>query len=167
MATITLKGNTVHTSGNLPAKGTSVPEFTLVKGDLSNATLSAYGTKKKILNVFPSVDTGTCAMSVRKFNKEAAALSNTVVLNISADLPFAQQRFCGAEGIKNAEALSTFRSSFAKDYGLMISDGPLAGLCSRAVIVLDEQNRVLFSQQVSEIADEPDYALAIQALNHR
>lgn len=167
MATITLKGNAVSTSGQLPAKGSVAPDFKLVRSDLSEVTLQSYAGKKKVLNIFPSIDTGTCAMSVRKFNQEAGALSNVAVLNISADLPFAQSRFCGAEGIKNAEALSTFRSPFATDYGLKITSGPLAGLCSRAVIVLDEQNKVLYTEQVGEIANEPNYASALQALNNR
>jgi len=117
-----------------------------------------------VLNIFPSLDTPTCAASVRNFNKEVADLPNTVVLNISADLPFAQARFCGAEGINNTETASTFRSTFAKDYGLEIIDGPLAGLCSRAVIVLDEDNKVIYTQQVDEIVDEPDYVQALAAL---
>ena len=165
MANITLKGNTIHTSGNLPAVGTQAPEFKLVKTDLSEVTLGAYVGKRKVLNIFPSVDTPTCAMSVRHFNKDAAGLKNTVVLNVSADLPFAQKRFCGAEGIENCENASTFRSSFAKDYGLQIVDGPLAGLCSRAVVVLDEKNKVLYVEQVGEIANEPNYANALAVLN--
>ena len=164
MANITLKGNAIHTVGELPSVGAKAPEFTLVRSDLSEVTLGTYSGKKKILNIFPSVDTGTCAMSVRKFNSEAGALGNVAVLNISADLPFAQSRFCGAEGIKNAEALSTFRSSFASDYGLKLKDGPLAGLCSRAVVVLDEENRVLYTEQVGEIANEPNYAAALGAV---
>lgn len=165
MATITLKGNAVHTSGELPKKGANAPDFNLTKLDLSNASLANYAGKRKVLNIFPSVDTPTCATSVRKFNEKAAALKNTVVLCISADLPFAQKRFCGAEGIQNVESLSTFRSSFAKDYGLEIADGALKGLCSRAVVVLDENNKVLATEQVSEIANEPNYDQAIAALN--
>ncbi|MGZ3768571.1 MAG: thiol peroxidase [Bdellovibrio sp.] len=164
MATITLKGNTIHTSGNLPAIGAQAPDFKLVRTDLSEVTLESYTGKRKVLNIFPSIDTGTCATSVRKFNQEAAGLPNTIIINISADLPFAQGRFCGAEGIKNAEAASTFRSSFVKDYGLQIVDGPLAGLCSRAVVVLDEKNRVIYTEQVGEIAQEPNYEKAIQSL---
>lgn len=165
MAQITLKGTPVHTSGNLPAKGGQAPDFKLVRGDLSEATLATYAGQRKILNIFPSVDTGTCATSVRKFNQEAASLPNIAVLNISVDLPFAQQRFCGAEGIKNTETLSAFRSSFATDYGLKIMDGPLAGLCSRAVVILDENNKVVYTEQVADIVDEPNYAAALQALN--
>jgi thiol peroxidase len=164
MANVTLKGNSIHTSGELPKVGTSAPEFKLVKSDLSEASLSQFSGKRKVLNIFPSVDTGTCAMSVRKFNEEAGKLDNMAVLNISADLPFAQARFCGAEGIKNVEVLSAFRSSFSSDYGLKITDGPLAGLCSRAVIVLDEQNKVLYTEQVPEIAQEPNYQKALEAL---
>lgn len=164
MAKITLKGNPVNTSGQLPNVGTVAPQFKLVRGDLSEVALENYAGKRKVLNIFPSVDTGTCATSVRTFNKQASDLRNTVVLNISADLPFAQSRFCGAEGIKSVETLSSFRSSFAKDYGLLIQDGPLAGLCSRAVIVLDENNKVLYNEQVSEIVNEPNYAAALQSL---
>jgi thiol peroxidase len=164
MANITLKGNPVKTIGNLPAKGSSAPEFKLVKTDLSEVTLNTYAGKRKVLNIFPSVDTPTCATSVRKFNVEAAALPNTVILNISADLPFALKRFCGAEGIVNAEALSTFRSSFAKDYQCQIQDSVLNGLCSRAVVVLDEKNKVLHVEQVAEIANEPNYAEALKVL---
>jgi len=164
MATITLKGNAVHTSGNLPEIGSQSPSFKLVRADLSEVTLENYVGKRKVLNVFPSVDTGTCATSVRKFNQEASGLTNTVVINISADLPFAQGRFCGAEGIKNVESASTFRSTFATDYGLQITDGPLKGLCSRAVIVLDEKNRVIYTEQVSEITQEPNYKAALSSL---
>jgi thioredoxin-dependent peroxiredoxin len=164
MATITLKGSAIHTSGTLPARGSQAPDFKLVRADLSDATLTTYSGKKKLLNIFPSIDTGTCAMSVRKFNAEAGQLSGVAVLNISADLPFAQKRFCGAEGIESAETLSTFRSTFAQDYGLQITDGPLAGLCSRSVIVLDEENRVLYSEQVPETTTEPNYEAALATL---
>lgn len=164
MANITLQGNAFQTSGNLPAKGSQAPDFKLVRADLSEATLATYAGKKKVLNIFPSIDTGTCATSVRQFNKSASDLNNVAVLNISADLPFAQKRFCGAEGIQNSETLSTFRSGFAKEYGLQIENGPLAGLCSRAVVVLDENNKVLYTEQVSEIAHEPNYAEALKAL---
>jgi len=165
MAKITLKGNPFETSGNLPAVGSTSPDFKLVRTDLSEVTLESFTGKKKVLNIFPSIDTGTCATSVRQFNKEAASLSGVAVLNISADLPFAQQRFCGAEGIANAEALSTFRSEFATDFGLQMTNGPLAGLCSRAVIVLDEKNKVLYTEQVADIVNEPNYAAALKALN--
>jgi len=165
MAKITLKGNPFETSGNLPAVGSTSPDFKLVRTDLSEVTLESFTGKKKVLNIFPSIDTGTCATSVRQFNKEAASLTGVAVLNISADLPFAQQRFCGAEGIANAEALSTFRSKFATDFGLQMTNGPLAGLCSRAVIVLDEKNKILYTEQVSDIVNEPNYAAALKALN--
>lgn len=165
MAKITLKGNTVHTSGELPKVGSAAADFKLVKADLSETSLSNYAGKRKVLNVFPSVDTGTCAASVRQFNSKASQLKNTVVLCISADLPFAQKRFCGAEGLNNVETASSFRSSFAKDYGLEMLDSPLKGLCSRAVVVLDESNKVLYTEQVPDIVDEPNYDKAIQALN--
>ncbi|MBL7546113.1 MAG: thiol peroxidase [Bdellovibrionaceae bacterium] len=167
MASIKLKGNPIHTSGELPNVGSIIPDFKLVKSDLSEASLTTFAGKKKVLNIFPSIDTGTCAMSVRHFNKDAASAKNTVVINISADLPFAQKRFCGAEGITNAETLSTFRSTFAKDYGLQIQDGPLAGLCSRSVIVLDENNKVIYTEQVSDIVNEPNYDAAMKALNNQ
>ncbi|MBF0297415.1 MAG: thiol peroxidase [Oligoflexia bacterium] len=166
MTKITLKGGPVSTLGNLPAVGSIAPDFKLVKSDLSEVTLSHFGKKKKVLNIFPSIDTPTCAMSVRTFNKEATDLTNVVVLNISADLPFAQKRFCAAEGINNTEILSSFRSSFSKDYNLEIVDSPLAGLCSRVVIVLDENNKVLYTEQVSEIANEPNYQKALEVLKH-
>lgn len=164
MATITLKGNPIHTSGELPKVGTNAPEFKLTKMDLSELSLSQFSGMKKVLNIFPSIDTGTCAMSVRQFNKNVAEVNNTVVINISADLPFALKRFCGAEGIDRAETASTFRSSFAKDYGLFIQDGPLAGLCSRVVIVLDEKNNVLYTEQIPEITSEPNYQSALSVI---
>ena len=163
MAEITLKGNPIHTSGELPARGTTAPAFRLVSTGLAEVGLGDFAGKK-VLNVFPSLDTGVCAASVRRFNQEAAGLDGVRVLNVSADLPFAHSRFCSAEGIEGVENLSTFRSSFADDYGLKIVDGPLAGLCSRAVLVLDEDNRVVYTEQVPEIAQEPDYAAALAAL---
>ena len=164
MAQITLKGNAIHTRGTLPEVGSIAPAFTLTAGDLSDATLETYAGKKKVLNIFPSVDTGICALSVKAFNAQAGSREDAVVINISADLPFAQGRFCGAEGIENAVNLSAFRSSFADDYALKITDGPLAGLCSRAVIVLDADNTVLYTEQVPEIAQEPAYAAALAVL---
>ena len=164
MATITLKGNQIHTSGQLPAKGSQAPDFKLVRTDLSEVSLASYPGKRKILNIFPSIDTAVCAASVRKFNKDATSLKDTAVLNISADLPFAQKRFCASEGIENADALSTFRSPFANDYGLKLTDGPLAGLCSRAVVVLDKENRVIYTEQVPEIGQEPNYDAALAVL---
>jgi len=164
MAKITMKGKAVNTKGDLPKNGTTAPEFKLVRTDLNEVSLQTYSGKRKVLNIFPSLDTSTCAMSVRTFNKAATDLRNTVVLNISADLPFAQQRFCGAEGIKNADTLSTFRSSFPDDYNVRITDSVLAGVCSRAVIVLDENNKVLYTEQVSEIGNEPNYEQALAYL---
>ena len=164
MANITLKGSAVHTVGDLPAKGTTAKDFKMTKADLSEATLASYAGKMKIFNIFPSIDTPTCASSVRKFNQEATALKNVVVLNISADLPFAQKRFCGAEGINNCESLSTFKSTFGKDWGLEIKDSPLAGLLSRAIVVLSADNKVLHTEQVTEIANEPNYAAALAAV---
>lgn len=164
MASITLQGKPVNTSGQLPGEGSASKDFKLVRNNLSEVTLESFAGKKKVLNIFPSVDTGTCAASVRKFNQEAAKLQDTVVLNISADLPFAQARFCGAEGIKNCETLSSFRSDFGKQWGLEISDSPLMGLLARAVVTLDENNKVLYSEQVSEIVNEPNYEAAIASL---
>lgn len=165
MAKITLKGNPVNTIGNLPEVGTMAPAFTLVKDDLSIKSLSDYKGQKVVLNIFPSLDTGTCAASVRRFNTEASKLENTVVLCISKDLPFAQARFCGAEGLEDVHNLSDFRyGQFGKDYGVEIIDGPLAGLESRAVVVLDEGGTVVYTQQVPEIVDEPDYEAALAAL---
>ncbi len=165
MATITLGGNPVHTSGELPAIGTKAPEFTLVKGDLSTASLSDFKGTKLVLNIFPSIDTGTCATSVRKFNEKAASLENTKVICISRDLPFAQTRFCGAEGIQNVISASDFKDgSFGAAYGLSITDGPLAGLHSRAVVVVDADGNVAYTEQVAEIKDEPNYDAALAAL---
>ncbi len=164
MAQITFKGNPATTSGNLPTVGSTMKEFKLVKSDLSELILSQYAGKNKILNIFPSIDTGVCATSVRKFNQEAANIPNTVVINISADLPFAQKRFCGAEGINNVETASTFRSAFGKDNGLELLDTPLAGLLSRCVIVLDKDNKVLYTEQVADIVNEPNYQAAIQSV---
>ncbi len=165
MATITLHGNTVHTLGNLPALGSNAPSFQLTKNDLSTTSLSDYKGKKVVLNIFPSIDTGTCAQSVRQFNTEAAELDNTTVLCISKDLPFAQARFCGAEGIENVEMLSDFRNgSFGKLYQVEFTDGPLQSLHSRAVIVLNTNGDVIYAEQVSEIVDEPNYKAALEAL---
>jgi len=166
MATITFKGNEVHTAGSLPAVGSKAPDFRLTAGDLSTKSLNDYKGRKVILNIFPSIDTGTCAASVRAFNEKAAGLDNTVVLCISKDLPFAQGRFCAAEGISNVETLSEYKdSSFSDAYQLKITDGPLEGLLSRAVVVIDEDGTVTYTEQVSEIANEPDYEKAIAALS--
>jgi len=165
MATITFKGSEIKTSGNLPAKGSIAPDFKLVKADLSDVNLPSFNGKKKLLNIFPSIDTGVCAASVRKFNVEAAGLQNVVVLCISRDLPFAQNRFCSVEGIEKVVSLSEMRNSnFGTAYGLVITDGPLAGLFSRAVIVLDEQNKVIYTEQVPEIGQEPNYEEALKYL---
>jgi len=165
MAKITLKGNPINTIGELPKVGSQAPAFKLVKDDLSEKTLADYKGYKLVLNIFPSLDTGTCAASVRRFNAEASKLQNTKVLCISKDLPFAQARFCGAEGLENVENLSDFRyGSFGKDYGVEIVDGPLAALESRAVVILNEKGEVTYTQQVGEIVDEPDYEKALAAL---
>lgn len=165
MATITLGGNPIHTNGELPLKGSKAPDFQLVKTDLSTTTLSDYAGSKLVLNIFPSIDTGVCATSVRTFNQKASSLQNTKVLCISRDLPFAQKRFCGAEGIENVENLSDFKNgSFGVQYGLTITDGPLAGLHSRVVIVLDENGVVLHAEQVPDIAQEPNYDAALACL---
>ena len=165
MATITLGGNAVNTSGELPKIGTQAPNFQLIKTDLSSTSLEDYKGTKLVLNIFPSIDTGTCATSVRKFNETASTLANTKVLCISRDLPFAQKRFCGAEGLENVENLSDFKDgSFGKNYGLELTDSVLAGLHSRVVIVLDENGIVKYTEQVPEIANEPNYESALAAL---
>ena len=165
MASITLGGNPINTNGELPKVGSKATDFQLVKNDLSIATLADYAGSKLVLNIFPSIDTGTCATSVRTFNAKASALENTKVLCISRDLPFAQKRFCGAEGLENVENLSDFKDgSFGKNYGLEMVDSVLAGLHSRVVIVLDENGTVKYAEQVPEIADEPNYEAALAAL---
>lgn len=165
MASITLGGNPVHTSGELPAVGSKLADFKLVQNDLSVASLSNFAGKKLVLNIFPSVDTGTCATSVRKFNQSASELENTTVLCISRDLPFAQKRFCGAEGLENVVNLSDFQTgSFGKANGLEIVDGPLAGLHSRVIIVVDADGTITHTEQVAEIANEPNYEAALAAL---
>lgn len=165
MATITLHGNKIQTSGDLPSVGTKASDFTLVAGDLSKKSLSDFTGSKLILNIFPSIDTGTCATSVRTFNKTAASLENTKVLCISCDLPFAQGRFCGAEGIENVVMLSDFISGeFGDNYGLNIVNGPLEGLHSRCIVVIDENGTIIHTEQVSETVDEPNYDAALNAL---
>lgn len=165
MNKVTLAGNPIEVDGVFPQKGEIISDFTLVNTELGNVLLSDFVGKRKILNIFPSIDTGVCATSVRVFNQKAANLDNTVVLCISADLPFAQARFCGAEGIENVKTLSSFRNhSVHKSLGVDITTGPLAGLTSRAVIVLDENNQVLHSELVSEIKQEPDYERALAVL---
>jgi thioredoxin-dependent peroxiredoxin len=165
MASITLGGNPIHTSGELPKVGTKLADFKLVKNDLSVASLSDFAGSKLVLNIFPSIDTGTCATSVRTFNATAAQLENTKVLCISRDLPFAQKRFCGAEGIENVVNLSDFKDgSFGKTNGLEIADGVLAGLHSRCIIVVDANGSIVYTEQVPEIANEPNYEAALAAL---
>jgi thiol peroxidase len=165
MAKISLKGTEVNTSGDIPQQGAQVPEFNLVNKDLESINLENFAGKKKILNIYPSVDTPTCAQSVRSFTEKAASKGDCVILHISADLPFAGKRFCAAEGIEQAYTLSTFRGNFSKDYNLEIIDGVLTGLCSRVVLVLSEDNKVLHAEQVSAIENEPDYEKALQALS--
>ena len=165
MAKITFKGNPVTTSGELPKKGSTAPGFSLTTQGLEERSLDDFSGKKKILNIVPSLDTGVCAASAKTFEGRAHELENTVVLTVSKDLPFAQQRFCQAEGIDNVVTLSAFRSpEFGKDYGVEMQDGPLRGLLSRAVVILDENNRVIYTEQVPEIAQEPDYDAAVAAL---
>ncbi len=165
MAQTKLGENTVNTSGSLPATGTAAPDFSLVSPDLKENNLQAYAGKNIVLNIFPSVDTSVCAMSVREFNKRAASLSDTVVLCVSKDLPFAQKRFCGAEGIENVGMLSDFRNKgFAKNYGVEMLDGALAGLLARAVVVIDKQGKVKYTQLVPVIGQEPDYEAALKAV---
>lgn len=165
MATITFKGTPIHTAGDLPAVGTTCPDFKLTAGDLSDKTLADFAGKKKVLNIVPSLDTGVCQQSARRFNAEAGKYPDAVIINISADLPFAQKRFCDAEKLDHVVNLSTMRSpEFGKVFGVQIVDGPLAGLMSRAVLVLDKQNKVVYAQQVPEIVQEPDYDAALAAL---
>ena len=165
MASVTLQGNEFHTSGSLPTVGAEAPNFSLTATDLSTKTLADFKGSKVVLNIFPSIDTGTCATSVRTFNKEASELENTKVLCISHDLPFAQARFCGAEGLDNVINLSDYKNgSFGKTYGLDFTNGPLETLHSRAVVVLDENGTVKYTEQVSEIVDEPNYKGALEAL---
>ena len=165
MAQITLKGNPIETSGELPSSGKAAPDFHLVKPDLSETHLGHYSGKRLILNIFPSVDTPVCATSIRRFNEEANQLKNTAILCVSADLPFAAARFCGAENLNNVETGSSFRSSFGKDYGAEITSGPMAGLLSRAVVVIDESGTVVHTELVGEIAHEPNYQAALEALS--
>lgn len=165
MSQVTLRGQPIRIDGHFPARGEVAPAFSLVSKELADVTLSSFAGKRKVLNIFPSVDTPTCAMSMRHFNESASQVDNTVVLCISADLPFAQARFCGAEGLDRVVTLSTMRGhGFLRDYGVAIASGPLAGLAARAVLVLDEHDKVLHAQMVGEIAQEPDYAAALSAL---
>jgi thiol peroxidase len=165
MAKITFKGNPINTVGTLPAVGSKAPDFKLTKTDLADVSLKDFAGKKVILNIFPSIDTGVCATSVRKFNAEAATLPNTVVVGVSKDLPFAHKRFCGAEGINGVVTTSDLREgSFGKSYGVTMTEGPLAGLLSRSIVVLDEKGTVTYTEQVPEITQEPDYAKALAAV---
>lgn len=164
MATVTFQGNPVSTVGELPEVGQQAPDFTLVKADLADVTLAELAGKRVILNIFPSVDTGTCATSVRKFNEQAASLDNTQVICVSADLPFAAGRFCGAEGIENVITGSTFRTTFGNDYGVAFTSMPLTDLLSRTVVVIDTDGKVLYTEQVAETTEEPNYDAAIAAL---
>lgn len=165
MASITLKGSPIHTIGSLPETGNQAPDFSLVKTDLSEASLADFRGNRLVLNIFPSIDTPTCAASVRAFNQKAAALDNTKVLCVSRDLPFAQARFCGAENLDNVITLSDFDSgNFGRDYGFTIVDGPLKGLHSRAIVVVDENGKVIYTEQIGEIADEPNYEKALAVL---
>lgn len=165
MATITLRGTPLHTIGELPKVGAKAPDFKLVDGDLNNRSLADYKGKKKLLNIVPSLDTPVCATSTKKWNERAMGRNDVVMLVISADLPFAQKRFCGLEKVDNVIPLSMMRSrNFAKDYGVLIEDGPLAGLTARAVVVLDENDKVVYTELVPEIAQEPNYDKALAAL---
>ncbi|MFT6399427.1 MAG: thiol peroxidase [Bradymonadia bacterium] len=163
MATITLKGTEISTSGELPAVGSAAPGFSLTTTKLQDVSLADYAGKTVVLNIFPSVDTGICAISVRKFNESAGSLENVAVLNVSADLPFAHARFCGAEGIESVESLSAFRSTFSADYGVTITSGPMAGLCSRAIVVVGTDGTVKYTEQIPEIVQEPNYEAALAA----
>jgi thiol peroxidase len=165
MATVTLRGNPFSTSGELPDVGSTAPAFTLTGGDLADVTLDSLAGQKVILNIFPSIDTPTCATSVRTFNERAAGRDGTVVLCISEDLPFAQNRFCGAEGIENVKTASGFRSDFADAFGVRLTEGPMRGLMARSVVVLDENGQVVYTELVPEIASEPDYDSALAALD--
>ncbi len=165
MAGITFKGQPTRTAGSLPAIGSKAPDFELTGTDLAQYTLGQWSGQRKLLNIFPSVDTPVCAASARRFNEEASRYANTVMLNVSADLPFAQSRYCGSEGLADVRNLSTFRApEFGVNYGVRIEEGPLRGLCARAIVVIDEHDTVVHTQLVAEIGDEPDYEAALKAL---
>ena len=165
MATITLRGTEIHTTGELPAVGDAAPDFSLTKGDLADVSLADYAGKRILLNIVPSLDTPTCATSTRKFNEEASQVEGAAILVVAADLPFAMGRFCTTEGIENVTPLSLMRSrKFAKDYGVLITDGPLAGITARAIVVIDGDGKVAYTEMVPEIAQEPDYDAALAAL---
>ena len=165
MAEITFRGNPIHTVGELPAVGAPAPAFTLVGGNLADVSLGDFSGKKLVLNIFPSIDTGVCAQSVRRFNEIASTLENTHVICASEDLPFALKRFCGAEGLDNVTAASAFRSTFGEDYGVTLAEGAMRGLLARSVVVIDEEGTVLHTELVPDISQEPDYDAAIAALN--
>jgi thiol peroxidase len=166
MAIVTLQGNECNTNGELPAVGTTAPDFHLVDGKLNDVQLADFSGKKKLLNIVPSLDTPTCALSTKKFNEHASGREDVVMLMISADLPFAMGRFCTAEGLENVIPLSMMRSrAFARDYGMLITDGPLAGITARGIVILDENNQVVYTELVPEIANEPNYDAALAALN--
>ncbi len=166
MANITLKGNPIHTTGELPALGTPAPDFTLTGPDLTDVSLADFGSKRKILNIVPSLDTGGCAASAIRFNRDVTTKENTVVVNVSCDLPFAAKRFCDSNGIENVHTLTAMRDrTFGERYGLTMTDGPFAGIFARAVVVLDEDNRVTYTELVPEIAQEPDYDAALKAID--
>ncbi|RTZ76866.1 MAG: thiol peroxidase [Gammaproteobacteria bacterium] len=165
MATVTLQGTEMHTSGELPEVGSDAPDFRLTNGDLADVSLADFAGKKRLLNIVPSLDTPTCAESARKFNEKFAGRDDAICLVISADLPFAQGRFCSTEGLENVVPLSMMKSKkFAKDYGVLITNGPLEGLAARAIVIVDENGKVTYTQLVKEIADEPDYDAALKAL---
>lgn len=164
MATITFKGTPLQTSGNLPAVGTKAPDFSLMSAGLARLDLASFAGQNVVFNIFPSIDTGICAMSVREFNKRAADLKGATVVNVSEDLVFAQKRFCGAEGIENVQSVSAFRSTFAQDWGVEMLGGPLVGLTARAIVVVDGEGTVKYTEQVSEIVQEPDYDAALAAI---
>ncbi len=165
MAGITFKGQPTRTAGSLPAIGSKAPDFELTGTDLAQYTLGQWSGQRKLLNIFPSIDTPVCAASARRFNEEASRYADTVMLNVSADLPFAQNRYCGSEGLADVRNLSTFRApEFGVNYGVRIEEGPLRGLCARAIVVIDEHDTVVHTQLVSEIGDEPDYEAALKAL---
>ncbi|MDY3529544.1 thiol peroxidase [Riemerella anatipestifer] len=164
MAKLTLKGNEISSVGELPKLGETIKDFNLVASDLSEKTKNDFSGKRKVLNIFPSIDTGVCAASARKFNEEASKLDNTVVINISRDLPFALGRFCATEGLNDVETLSDFRSNFGEEFGVTLTDSPLKGLLSRAVVITDENDKVIYTEQVSEITNEPNYEAALASL---
>lgn len=165
MAKVVLKGNPINTIGELPKAGSKAPDFKLTNSDLQDKSLADFKGKKKILNIVHSLDTGTCATSAKKFNEAVTKLNNTVVITISADLPFAQSRFCGAENLKNIVTLSMMRDkNFAKDYGVLVLDGPIAGICARSIVVLDENDKVVYTEQVHEVTGEPNYDKALAAV---